>query len=110
MLGKATVLVLGGGGAKGFAHLGALRALAEHDGPPIDSDRRILIDAFVRSTPYSLTLPIHSLFRYNQHLRTIERLLKPHEVVTPGFPSGQVRWISPPITWSSGTSTASSRP
>ncbi|MCS5697774.1 patatin-like phospholipase family protein [Cyanobium sp. FGCU-52] len=102
MLGKATVLVLGGGGAKGFAHLGALRALAEHDGPPIDmifgisigsfigslyalghpidSIRRILIDVFVRRTPYSLTLPIHSLFRYNQHLRTIERLLKPHEV------------------------------
>ncbi|MEB3166050.1 MAG: cyclic nucleotide-binding and patatin-like phospholipase domain-containing protein [Cyanobacteriota bacterium] len=102
ILGTATVLVLGGGGAKGFAHLGALRALAEHGGPPIDmifgisigsfigslvaldlpldAIRRTLIDVFVRRTPYSLTLPIHSLFRYNRHLRAIEPILKPHAV------------------------------
>jgi len=102
ILGTATVLVLGGGGAKGFAHLGALQALAEHGGPPIDmifgisigsfigslvaldlpldTVRRTLIDVFVRRTPYSLTLPIHSLFRYNRHLRAIEPILKPHAV------------------------------
>lgn len=35
VLGEATGLVLGGGGARGFAHVGAIRALAEH-GIPID--------------------------------------------------------------------------
>lgn len=102
LLGMATVMVLGGGGAKGFAHLGALRALEEqgsHEidmiygisigsfigslyalGHPIDSMRRILIEVFVRQSPYSLTLPIHSLFRYNHNLRKAERILRHQDV------------------------------
>jgi len=39
-----------------------------------------LITMFVEHAPYSLTLPIHSLFRYNHHLRTAEQVLKPHEM------------------------------
>lgn len=102
ILGMATVLVLGGGGAKGFAHLGALRALREHGEEPIDmifgisigafigslyaleypleTIRRILIELFVKQSPYSLTLPIHSLFRYNHNLRKAEQILRREEV------------------------------
>jgi len=49
ILGKATVLVLGGGGAKGFAHLGTLRALAESDAQPIDMIFGISIGSFIGS-------------------------------------------------------------
>jgi NTE family protein len=102
ILGMATILVLGGGGAKGFAHLGALQALQEHGGEEIDmifgisigsfigslyalghsidAIRAILIELFVKQSPYSLTLPIHSLFRYNHNLRKAEQILRHEEV------------------------------
>jgi predicted acylesterase/phospholipase RssA/CRP-like cAMP-binding protein len=102
ILGIATVLVLGGGGAKGFAHIGALRALEEVGtfqidmvfgisigslvgslycmGQSLTAIREQLLNVFVRRTPYSLTLPIHSLFRYNHHLHLAEQILKDLDV------------------------------
>lgn len=102
ILGKANILVLGGGGAKGFAHVGALKALEEKQALDIDmiygvsigaligslyalersveEVRRELLSIFVDQSPYSPTLPVHSLFRYNKGMRRIEALLKHHDV------------------------------
>ncbi|MCP9918673.1 patatin-like phospholipase family protein [Cyanobium sp. Cruz CV13-4-11] len=102
ILGQANILVLGGGGAKGFAHIGVLRAIEEQQTVDIDmiygvsigafigslyalersveEVKRELIHIFVEQTPYSPTLPMHSLFRYNKGLHLIEEILRHHDV------------------------------
>ena len=85
LAGKAISLVLGGGGARGFAHIGAIRALREH-GIPIDmiggtsmgaaiaswyalgwSENKIIAsakEAFITNNIFNdYTLPIISLLR-----------------------------------------------
>jgi NTE family protein len=108
ILGRANILVLGGGGAKGFAHVGALQALQEQERLEIDmvvgisigsligslyalehsigEIRRILMETFVKTSPYSLTLPIHSLFRYNHHIRAAEKIYRDLEVADTWIP------------------------
>jgi len=83
--GRAVGLVLAGGGARGFAHLGAIRALREHGLPidlvggtsigavmaaicalQIDPDeaRNLMMEAFVRNPPLNdYTLPLIALIR-----------------------------------------------
>ncbi|MPR06432.1 patatin-like phospholipase family protein [Microvirga tunisiensis] len=83
--GRAVGLVLAGGGARGFAHLGAIRALHEHGIPidlvggtsigaviaaicaiqiGLDEARDLMMEAFVRSPPLNdYTLPLIALIR-----------------------------------------------
>jgi NTE family protein len=83
--GQAVGLVLAGGGARGFAHLGAIRALREHGFPidlvggtsigsvmaataaiqiGLDEAKNLMRDAFVRNPPLNdYTLPLVSLVR-----------------------------------------------
>jgi NTE family protein len=123
ILGQANILVLGGGGAKGFAHIGVLRAIEEQQSMEIDMiygisigaligslyalERSVeevkheLIRIFVEQTPYSPTLPVHSLFRYNKGLRLIEEILRHHDVGDTWIPfrPGSVNIVTNTMTY-----------
>lgn len=93
------ILVLGGGGAKGFAHVGVLAALEELGIDDIDMVMGVSIGALVaslfsfglsareifanlerviiRSKPYRLTLPRDSLFTLSNSRREIGKFFSP---------------------------------
>lgn len=95
VLGIPTVLVLGGGGARGFAHIGVLAALEELSAEPIDMVLGVSFGALVgslfafehsaaavlanlerviiRSKPYSPVLSRRSLFSLNRSYRELKR-------------------------------------
>ena len=102
LAGQAVTLVLGGGGARGFAHLGVLRALREA-GIPVDAvggtsfgalvagsiarglaDSRILEEfkhAFADEQPMDdYTLPVLSLVRGEKMTRSLRRFLGETEI------------------------------
>lgn len=94
LLGRATILVLGGGGARGFAHIGALAAMEELGGPAIDMVMGVSIGSLVaslvafdcsaaqilselerviiRSRPYGLKLPTDALFSLENSRRALQ--------------------------------------
>ena len=93
LLRRPTVLVLGGGGARGFAHIGALAALEELGEPVIDMVLGVSVGALVgrlvafdlrasqilselerviiRSRPYTLKLPTDALFSLENSRRAL---------------------------------------
>jgi len=95
VLGIPTVLVLGGGGARGFAHIGVLAALEELADEPIDMVLGVSFGALVgslfafehsaaavlanlerviiRSRPYSPVLSRRSLFSLDRSYRELKR-------------------------------------
>lgn len=95
VLGIPTVLVLGGGGARGFAHIGVLAALEELGSEPIDMVLGVSFGALVaslfafehpaaevmaqlerviiRSRPYSPVLSRRSLFSLQPSYRELKR-------------------------------------
>jgi NTE family protein len=95
VLGIPTVLVLGGGGARGFAHIGVLAALEELGGEPIDMVLGVSFGALVaslfafehpaaevmaqlerviiRSRPYAPVLSRRSLFSLQPSYRELKR-------------------------------------
>lgn len=99
VLRRQTVLVLGGGGARGFAHVGALAALEELGLDAVDMVMGVSIGSLVaslvafeqpaaaifqhlerviiRERPYSLTLPRQSLFSLRNSRRELERFFGP---------------------------------
>lgn len=102
LAGRAVTLVLGGGGARGFAHLGVLRALREA-GIPVDAvggtsfgalvagsiarglpENRILEEfkrAFADEQPMDdYTLPVLSLVRGEKMTRSLRRFLGETEI------------------------------
>jgi NTE family protein len=94
VLRRPTMLVLGGGGARGFAHIGALAALEELGEPVIDGVLGVSVGALVgslvafdlradqileelerviiRSRPYTLKLPTDALFSLENSRRALE--------------------------------------
>ena len=94
ILGIPNTLVLGGGGAKGFAHVGTMKAMAEMNIDNIDMVYGVSIGAFIgmlytfempwdaiceymKSTfiegaPYSFSPSVHSLLRYDKGLARLE--------------------------------------
>lgn len=92
---RQNVLVLGGGGSRGFAHIGALRAMEELGLDDIDMVMGVSIGALVaslaafdhpaeeifanlerviiRARPYGLTLPRDSLFTLRNSRRELQR-------------------------------------
>ena len=102
ILGIGNALVLGGGGAKGFAHVGVLKAFAERGFEDIDIIYGVSIGAFVggllaiekswediyaamvsifaEGSPYSLSLPVHSVFSYGKDLLRIRDLFGDQDV------------------------------
>ncbi len=92
---RQNLLVLGGGGSRGFAHIGALRAMEELGLADIDMVMGVSIGALVASLaafghpaqeiydqlerviikarPYGLTLPRDSLFTLRNSRRALER-------------------------------------
>ena len=102
VLRRQTALVLGGGGARGFAHIGALAAL-EHLGlNDVDMVMGVSIGSLVaslaafetpaaeifeqlerviiRSRPYSFTLPRESLFTLRNSRRELQRFFGPAQL------------------------------
>ena len=101
MSGKAVALVLGGGGARGYAHLGVLRALVEHN-IPIDLVGGTSIGSSIaagigldlapanvhryckfvnRSRPFSdVTIPLFSLLSGKRMDRVLRRIFRDHDV------------------------------
>lgn len=95
VLGIPTVLVLGGGGARGFAHVGVLAALEELGREPIDMVLGVSFGALVaslfafehsaaevlaqlerviiRSRPYAPVLSLRSLFSLQRSYRELKR-------------------------------------
>jgi len=93
LLRRPTVLVLGGGGARGFAHIGALAALEALGEPVIDMVLGVSVGALVgslvafdlpasqilselerviiRSRPYTLKLPTDALFSLENSRRAL---------------------------------------
>lgn len=106
LLGTATVLVLGGGGVRGFAHVGALAAFSEPaaqaGGETIDMVLGVSFGALVaslhafgctpaqilehlrrviiRARPYALALPIHGLFNLEPSRRALREFFNDAEV------------------------------
>ena len=94
ILGIPNTLVLGGGGAKGFAHVGAMKAMTEMNMADIDLVYGVSIGAFIgmlycfelpwhaiceymkstfiKGVPYSLSPSVHSLLRYDKGLAQLE--------------------------------------
>ena len=94
LLGMANTLVLGGGGAKGFAHVGAIKAIEEMAITEIDSICGVSIGSFVgmlyafempweaisdytqlifvTGQPYVLSVSAHSLLRYSKSLAQLK--------------------------------------
>ena len=70
LTGRAVGVVLGGGGARGFAHLGVLRALAE-TGVPIDWVGGTSIGAIVAANVARGDAPEESLARCKRHFSSI---------------------------------------
>lgn len=94
ILGIATTLVLGGGGAKGFAHVGAIKALQETGALELDLIYGVSIGSFVGmlcsfempweaiykymrvifvdGSPYSFSPSFHSLLQYSTGLEQLK--------------------------------------
>jgi predicted acylesterase/phospholipase RssA/CRP-like cAMP-binding protein len=70
LAGGAIGLVLGGGGARGFAHLGVLRALAEA-GVPVDWVGGTSIGAIIAALVAQRVPPEEALARCRQHFRSL---------------------------------------
>lgn len=99
---RQNVLVLGGGGARGFAHIGVLAALEELGMKDIDMVMGVSIGSLVASLaafelsaaeifanlerviikarPYSFTLPRNSLFTLSNSRRELERFFGSAEI------------------------------
>ena len=84
---KRVALVLGGGGLKGFAHLGVLRALAERNIEPVvvagTSIGALIAAAYTAGTSIddlvhrAITLKRRDLFRINHVGMVVERMRNP---------------------------------
>jgi predicted acylesterase/phospholipase RssA/CRP-like cAMP-binding protein len=71
LAGEAIALVLGGGGARGFAHLGVLRALAEA-GVPVDWVGGTSIGAIIAALVAQGVAPEEALARCRRHFRAFK--------------------------------------
>ena len=71
LAGEAIGLVLGGGGARGFAHLGVLRALAEA-GVPVDWVGGTSIGAIIAALVAQGVPPTEALARCREHFRALK--------------------------------------
>lgn len=102
VLRRQTVLVLGGGGARGFAHIGALAALEQLGLNDVDMVMGVSIGSLVaslvafetpaaaileqlerviiKSRPYSLTLPRESLFSLRNARQELQRFFGPAQI------------------------------
>lgn len=108
ILGIGNALVLGGGGAKGFAHVGVLKAFSERGFDDIDIVYGVSIGSFVggllaieetwqdiyaamvsifaEGSPYSLSLPVHSVFSYGKDLLRIRDLFGDLDITNTWIP------------------------
>ena len=128
VLRRQNVLLLGGGGARGFAHIGALAALEELGIDDLDMVMGVSIGSLVaslaafelpaaeilanlerviiRSRPYSFTLPRDSLFTLRNSRRELERFFGAAEIQDSWLP---LRCFSANLTtnrlhtWSTGS-------
>ncbi len=128
VLRRQNVLLLGGGGARGFAHIGALQALEDLGIDDLDMVMGVSIGSLVaslaafelpaaailanlerviiRSRPYSFTLPRDSLFTLRNSRRELERFFGTAEIQDSWLP---LRCFSANLTtnrlhtWSTGS-------